>query len=268
MIEIYQEIIELIKRGERAVLATVISASGSVPRVAGAKMLLRQDGSAVGTVGGGGAEQQVREKAPEVMAGGQSQILHFDMTGKGHEARMVCGGLADIFLEPILPEDGLYLFGAGHISQSVAMLAKRAGFRVTVVDPRPDYNNQVRFPSADRLRVKPYEAAFRELSITPGDYLVIVTPGHTLDELCLENAVATPARYIGMIGSKRKTADIFERLAARGIPSARFRDVHAPIGLSIGAETPEEIAISIMAEIVQVKRAGSAGGKSNAEAYL
>jgi xanthine dehydrogenase accessory factor len=268
MIEIYQEIIEVIRRGNRAVLATIINANGSVPRLAGAKMLLREDGSAIGTVGGGGAEQQVREKAPEVLRSGVPQILHFDMTGKGHDAKMVCGGLADIFLEPIIPEECLYLFGAGHISQSVAVLAKSAGFRVTVVDPRPEYNNQARFPGVDRLVEKPYEEAFTELGITPGDYLVIVTPGHTMDELCLEYAVGTPAKYIGMIGSNKKTADVFERLVARGIPAARLQGVHAPIGLAIGAETPEEIAISILAEIVQVKRAGSPKGNSNAEAYL
>jgi xanthine dehydrogenase accessory factor len=268
MIEIYQEIIEVIRRGDRAVLATIISANGSVPRLAGAKMLLLEDGSTFGTVGGGGAEQQVREKAPEVIQNGVPQILHFDMTGKGHDAKMVCGGLADIFLEPIVPEECLYLFGAGHISQDVAALAKRAGFRTIIVDPRPEYNNQARFPGADRLIVRSYQEAFAEISITPSDYLVIVTPGHTLDELCLEWAVSTPARYIGMIGSKKKTADVFERLVARGIPPARLEGVHAPIGLAIGAETPEEIAISIMAEIVQIKRAGSPKGKSNAEAYL
>jgi len=254
MLDVYQEVVETIKSGRRAALATVILSDGSVPRLAGAKMLIREDGSSIGTVGGGGAEQAARQKAPEVIKTGEAQILHFDMTGKGPLAKMVCGGKMDVFIEPVTPRECLYLFGAGHISQHTAALAKRCGFRVIVVDPRPEYNSPDRFPETDVLVNKPYEEAFKELNITLNDYVVVVTPGHVLDELCLQYAVGTAAGYVGMIGSKNKTKDVYERLTSKGIPAEKLKHVHAPIGLPIGAETPEEIAVSIMAEIIEHKR--------------
>jgi xanthine dehydrogenase accessory factor len=260
MLDVYQEVVESIQSGRRAALATVILSDGSVPRLAGAKMLIREDGSSVGTVGGGGAEEQARKTAPAVIRSGQAQILRFDMGGKGHDAKMVCGGQMDIFIEPIAPAEGLYLFGAGHISQHTAALAKTLGFRVTVVDPREEYNSPERFPQADILLNKPYEEAFKELDITPNDYVIVVTPGHVLDELCLEYAIGTPARYVGMIGSRNKSKDVFERLMTRGVAPQRLERVYAPIGLPIGAETPEEIAVSIMAEIIRVKRLGDSKG--------
>ena len=254
MLEIYQALTQTISSGKRAVLATVILSDGSVPRMAGAKMLIREDGSSLGTVGGGGAEQLVREKAPEVISSGQAQLLHFDMTGKGPQAKAVCGGKTDIYLEPVMPKDSLYIFGAGHISQYTAALAKTLGFTVTVIDPRPEYNSPDRFPEADALINTSYEEAFKTLDITDKDYIIVVTPGHVLDEQCLQFAVGTPAGYIGMIGSKNKTRDVFERLTVKGIPAEKLISVHAPIGLAIGAETPEEIAVSIVAEIIQHKR--------------
>jgi xanthine dehydrogenase accessory factor len=231
MLEIYREIIRIISGGERAALATVISSDGSVPRLAGAKMLIREDGSSIGTVGGGGAEEQTRREARGIMRSGKPHVLHFDMSGKGAQARMVCGGQTDIYIEPVLPRDNLYIFGAGHISQYTASLAKSVGFRVTVVDPRPEYNSPDRFSEADVLINKPCEEAFKELNVNAGDYLIVVTPGHVLDELCLEFAVGTPARYIGMIGSKNKTRDVFERLTTKGVSSTKLEKVHAPIGL-------------------------------------
>ncbi len=254
MLEIYQEIIRIISGGKRAALATVINSDGSVPRLAGAKMLIREDGSSLGTVGGGGAEEQARQEAPGVMRSGKAQILHFDMSGKGAQAKMVCGGQTDIYIEPVLPPERLLIFGAGHISQYTAALAKSLGFSVTVIDPRPEYNSPERFPEADVLINKPYEEAFKEVNVTARDYLIVVTPGHVLDELCLEFAVSTPAGYIGMIGSKNKTKDVFERLSVKGVLPEKLKTVHAPIGLAIGAETPEEIAVSIMAEIIRHKR--------------
>ncbi len=260
MLDIYEAASDSIKSGKRAALATVIRSDGSVPRLAGAKMLIREDGSSVGTVGGGGAEEQARKTASAIIQSGESQILHFDMRGEGHDAKMVCGGQMDIFIEPLALAAGLYLFGAGHISQYTAALAKTLGFRVAVIDPRPEYNSAERFPEAAVLINKPYEEAFKELQITSNDYLIVVTPGHVLDELCLEYAVSTPARYVGMIGSKHKSKDVFERLMRRGVAPERLSRVYAPIGLPIGAETPEEIAVSIMAEIIRIKRLGDSKG--------
>jgi len=254
MLEIYQELAKIAASGERAVLATVISSRGSVPRKAGTKMLIKGDGALVGSIGGGNVEQAVQEKALDVMKSGEPQMMHFDLTGKGEEAWMICGGQLDVFLEPILPAETLYLFGAGHLSQSTAAVAKMVGFRVVVIDPRSEYNNNDRFPDADSLVVEEYDNAFSKLNVDENSYIVIYTPGHVSDEQCLKFAVGTAAKYIGMIGSKKKVKEIKERLRKKGVSQQQLDEVHAPIGLEINAQTPEEIAISILAEITKVRR--------------
>ncbi|MGA3083298.1 MAG: XdhC/CoxI family protein [Thermodesulfobacteriota bacterium] len=254
MMEMYQEIVNLISRGERAVLATVVSSGGSVPRRTDAKMLIKSDGTFLGTVGGGGVELKVIDMAPEVIHSGQSQLLHFDLSGEGEKAAMICGGTMDVFLEPILPLETLYFFGAGHISEAAAKLAKPLGFRITVVDPRPEFNNKERFPDVESNIIEPYTEAFLKLNIGSDSYVVICTPGHVFDEQCLHFAVGTKATYIGMIGSKKKVKDVKERLINKGVLPQNLEKVHAPIGLEIGAETPYEIAISILAEIIKIKR--------------
>ena len=258
MLEIYEQLAELTAKGEPAVLATVITSRGSAPRRAGAKMLIGKDGTFTGTVGGGGVELQVLQKAAEIMNSGEPQIVHLDLSGKGDQATMICGGQMDVFLEPILPPDTLYLFGAGHISQSTTAMGKMLGFRTVVVDPRAEYNNADRFPDADLLIVKEYADAFPELNINENSYIIIYTPGHILDEQCLQFASGTKAKYIGMIGSKKKVKEVKERLLQKGVPAAQLDRAHAPIGLEIGSETPQEIAISILAEIIKVKRSNSA----------
>lgn len=258
MLEIYQELANITAKGERAVLATVISSRGSAPRQAGAKMLIKNDGTFIGTVGGGGVEQQVKKKAIEVLNSGEPQIVHFDLSGRGKEAAMICGGQMDVFLEPITSLETLYLFGAGHISQKTAAMGKMLGFRVIVIDPRPDYNNTDRFPNADSLIIEEYDSAFPKLSVDEGSYIVIYTTGHVLDEQCLHFAAGTKAKYIGMIGSRKKVKEVKERLLQKGIAPQQLDRVYAPIGVEIGAETPEEIAISILAEIIKVKRTHSA----------
>ncbi len=257
MLEVYQELVNVMQTGERAVLATVISSRGSAPRKAGVKMLIKQDGTFLGTVGGGGVERQVQEKAREVMNSGEPQIVHLDLSGRKKEAAMICGGQMDVFLEPILSQETLYLFGAGHISQGTAKAGKMLGFRVVVIDPRPEYNNSDRFPNADFLIVEEYNSAFSKLNVDEDSYVVIYTPGHVLDEQCLEFAVGTRARYVGMIGSRKKVKEVKERLLQKGISQQQLDRIHAPIGLEISAETPEEIAISILAEIIKVKRTGN-----------
>jgi len=263
MLEIYQELVNITSKGGRAVLATVTSSRGSAPRKAGAKMLIKGDGTFIGTVGGGGVEQQVREKAAEVMNSGEPQVVHFDLSGRGEEATMICGGQMDIFLEPILPSETLYLFGAGHIAQSTTTIGKMLGFRVVVIDPRPEYNNSERFPNADLLVVEEYECAFSKLSVDQGSYVIIYTPGHVLDERCLHFAVGTKAKYIGMIGSKKKVKEVKERLLQKGVTRERLDRVYAPIGIEIGAETPQEIAISILAEIIKVNKGLIQGEKKH-----
>jgi xanthine dehydrogenase accessory factor len=257
MLEIYQEIVRLMQRGERAVVATVIS-SYDAPRETASKMLVKQDGSIVGTVGGGALEHAVRHRAKEVLETGVAQVMHFDLTGKKDRSGMICGGEAQVFLEPVLPLESLYLCGAGHISQAVAAIGKMLGFRISVIDPRAEYNNSERFPGADSLIVEEYRQAFSRLDIGKDAYIVIVTPGHAFDEQCLEWALGTKAKYIGMIGSQNKVATVKSHLLARGVPQARLDQVHSPIGLKIEAETPQEIAVSILAEIIQVRRSGMA----------
>ena len=256
MLEIYQELVNVTSKGERAVLATVVCSRGSAPRKAGAKMLIKKDGIFIGTVGGGGVERQVQEKAMEVMNFGEPQIVHFDLSGKGKQAAMICGGQMDVFLEPILPQETLYLFGAGHISQSTAAMGKMLGFRVVVIDPRPEYNNSDRFPNADSFIVEGYDSAFSKLSVDEDSYIIIFTTGHVLDKQCLEFAVGSRAKYIGMIGSKKKVKEVKEHLLQKGISQQQLGRVYSPIGSEIGAETPEEIAISILAEVIKVKRTG------------
>ncbi len=182
MLEIYQELINVIPKGERAVLATIIASHGSTPRKVGAKMLIKEDGTFIGTIGGGGTEHKIRQKVIEVIKSGEPRIVRFDLSGKDEALSMICGGQMEVFLEPILSPETLYLFGAGHTSQSTAVIAKRLGFRVVVIDPRPEYNNSDRFPGADSLVVEEYDNAFPKLNIDEHGYIVIYTTGHVVDE--------------------------------------------------------------------------------------
>lgn len=256
MLEVYQELVNVISKGERAVLATIISSHGSTPRIAGAKMLIKEDGTFVGTIGGGGTEHKIRQKVAEVMKSGQPQIVRFDLSGKDEALEMICGGQMDVFLEPVLSPETIYLFGAGHISQSTTTMAKRLGFRSVVIDPRPEYNNRERFPEADSLIAEEYENAFSKLNVDENSYIVVYTTGYTVDEICLEFAVSTNAKYIGMIGSQKKAKEVKEHLLQKGISPQALEKVRSPMGIEIGAETPEEIAVSIFAEIIKVKRSG------------
>ncbi len=246
MLEVHREIVDLLSRGESAVLATVISSRGSVLRKPGAKMLIRKDGSFIGSVGGDGVAHQVCEKAAEVLRHAEPKMVHLDpSTGSGQ---------ADIFMEPILPPATLYLCGAGHISQSTAAIGKMLGFNVIVIDPRPEFNNADRFPDADSLIIDDYALMIPKLNIGEEGHIIICTPGHILDEQCLYFAVSTKAKYIGMIGSRKKVKETKDRLMQKGVAAEQLERVHAPIGLEIGAETPAEIAISILAEIIKVRR--------------
>lgn len=221
-------------------------------------MVIREDRTLVGTIGGGGAEHKIMQYVDEVLKSGKTKLVHFDLSGKDGAVQMICGGEMDILLEPILGTDTLYLFGAGHISQAMAQIGQMLGFRIVVIDPRPEYNNRQRFPGAESLIAEEYESAFSKLEIDQNSYVIIYTSGHVIDEKCLQFAVGTPARYIGMIGSRKKAKEVKERLLAKGMPAAELERVRSPMGLEIGAETPEEIAISILAEVIRVKRTGNA----------
>jgi xanthine dehydrogenase accessory factor len=343
MTDPFVEISGQLNRGKKVVLARIIRQTGSAPRSVGTRCLVLEDGTLMGTIGGGLLEHQVHEGAKEALREGRTRILHFRLMGEDvSKTDMLCGGLADVFLEPLFPsdseartvfeqarlvfqkgrvgtlltrisegvspgevdlralltpgadelpswvdgsegrgeeimgarrsalmeagaggfpvfveplrpEDVVILFGAGHVSTFVAPLAKMAGFRVVVVDDREEFANRERFPHADDIVMAPFSEAFHRLSVTGSSYLVIVTRGHIHDTTVLRSAVRSDAAYIGMIGSRRKRNTVYGALMDEGVARPMLDLVHSPIGVDIGAETPEEIAISIVAELIQVR---------------
>jgi xanthine dehydrogenase accessory factor len=345
MVKIYSELANALAAGEPCVLARIIRQLGSAPRAVGAALLVKMDGTLVGTIGGGLLEHGVLSKAKEVMASGQPAVLHIRLTGREvAESEMLCGGNVDVlvepffagdagagrvlqelvtmaargrrgalvtrvaggresggrflvtesgdvvgdasglsgacgidaarwsrlrapvlltlaecegqptvFLEPVAADPVLLLFGAGHISTFLAPLARTVGFRVWVVDDREEFANPRRFPTADQLLVCSVAEAFRRVVVTPATYIAIVTRGHAYDREALRAALATRPAYLGMIGSRRKRDLIYGSLMEEGAAVEDLRRVHSPIGISIGAETPEEIAVSIVAELIQIR---------------
>jgi xanthine dehydrogenase accessory factor len=338
---------ELLAKGEEAVLATIISHQGSTPRTAGTRMVISEDGRGHGTIGGGTLEARVLEAGRELLAGGCSRMVSFDLSYDAAAAtEMICGGRVEILLDRVVPtpedssvfarwrqaqadrEDGLfvtviagaegnieridhglvladgtvhgrfplsssalhevarqgralrpiqvmkienttvvvepvrkpktlYLFGAGHVAQPTAHLASLVGFRVAVMDDREEFANAARFPEADVIRVLPdFNRAGSEVPVDGDSFVVIVTRGHAYDQTVLAQILKTEAGYVGMIGSRRKREAIYRALLTEGFTHEDLRRVHCPIGLDIGAETPEEIAVSIVAELVRHRARG------------
>jgi xanthine dehydrogenase accessory factor len=255
--DIFEEIQRLRREGRKSVLATIVQIRGSVPSFNTAKMLVRDDGSTLGSVGGGCVEADVWAAAQDVLRDEKSRVMNFDLTEESMaEGGLICGGKVEIFVEPIIPIPEMVIFGAGHISRQVSKIATTAGFRTTIVDNRPIYANAERFPEASAIYSDSFEEAFQSIVPTENTYLVIVTRGHQEDENVLRWAVNTNARYIGMIGSKRKIRTIAEHLKGEGIPEERIERAYMPVGLDIGAVTPEEIAVAIVAEAIQIRRVG------------
>jgi len=253
--DIFAEIARLRKEGRKAALATIIQVQGSIPSYESAKILIRDDGSIVGTVGGGCVEAEVWSVAQDVMREEKPRRLHFNLNAQPeYDNGLVCGGSLDIFVEPVLATPAAYLFGGGHVSLYVSKIAGLAGFDVVVSDDRPAFANPDRFPEAAETHAGPWEEIFPKLKINELSYLVLVIRGHKGDLDCLRWALTTPARYIGMIGSKRKLIEISKVLEGEGVPAEKLERVHSPIGLDIGALTPEEIAVSIVAEMIAVRR--------------
>ena len=253
--DIYEQIVQLRQQGRRGAVATIVNVRGSIPSFETAKMLVRDDGSIVGTVGGGCVEAEVWQAAREVMESEKPRTLTFNLNqNPKYDTGLVCGGMLDIFIEPVLPPASLHIFGAGHVALSLYRTAKNAGFDVSIIDDRESYANRERFPDAKEVIAEDYDKAMSRLAPHETSYLVIVTRGHRDDMRVLRWAVQTQARYIGMIGSKRKTITIFRELVKEGLPENLFERVHAPVGLDIGALTPEEIAVAITAELIAVRR--------------
>ncbi len=255
MPDIYEEIVQLRQAGRRGAVATIVNVRGSVPSFETAKMLVRDDGSIVGTVGGGCVEAEVWQAAREVMESERPRTLTFNLNqNPKYDTGLVCGGTLDIFIEPVLPPASLYIFGGGHVALSLYRTANTAGFDVNVIDDRESYANRERFPEAKEVIAADFDQAMARITPNETSYIVIVTRGHHDDMRVLRWAVQTQARYIGMIGSKRKTIAIFRELVKEGIAEHLFERVHAPVGLDIGAITPEEIAVAITAELIAARR--------------
>jgi len=252
---IYEEIVKLQRAGCRGAVATIVNARGSIPSFQSAKMLVRDDGSIAGTIGGGCVEAEVWQAAREVIACEKPRTLTFDLNqNPKDDTGLVCGGTLEIFIEPVLPSTLLYIFGAGHVALELFKAARNAGFDCIVTDDRDAYANAERFPNALEIIAKDYDEAFAELTPGESSCIVIVTRGHRDDMRVLRWAVQTQARYIGMVGSRRKAITIFKELTREGLNPELFDRVHSPVGLDIGAVTPEEIAVSIVAELIAMRR--------------
>jgi xanthine dehydrogenase accessory factor len=253
--DIFEEIYKLKREGKRAALATIVNVRGSIPSVVAAKMLVREDGSILGTVGGGCVESDVRKGAMEVMQDEKAKTFTFNLDQRPDDDNgLVCGGSLQVFIEPVIPAPVLYIFGAGHVGLNVCKVAALAGFEVIICDDREQYANRERFPDAHEIHAGEMDAVLSELSPSAASYIVIVTRGHRHDMRVLRWALDTPAHYIGMIGSGRKVLTIFQQLEAEGVSRDSFQRVFAPIGLEISAAMPEEIAISIVAELIAIRR--------------
>ncbi len=253
--DIYEEIVRLRRAGRRGAVATIVNVRGSIPSFKTAKMLVRDDGSIGGTIGGGCVEAEVWQAAREVMESEKPRTLTFDLNqDPKYDTGLVCGGTLEIFIEPVLPPAELYIFGAGHVAASLYKVARIAGFDITVVDDREVYASRERFPDAQEVIAEDFDKVTSRLQPSESSYIVIVTRGHRDDMRVLRWAVQTPAGYVGMIGSKRKTITIFKELQKEGLAPELFNRVHAPVGLDIGAITPEEIAVAIAAELIAKRR--------------
>lgn len=237
------------RTGPPGVLITVLSVAGSAPRHGGARMLVRSDGSLVGTIGGGELERRAMELALERL-GGSPERVSFNLA---RDLGMCCGGLVELLIEPLRPAPLLTVYGAGHVGAAVAEVARFAGFRVRAVDDRDAWNNAERLPHAERVLADPLTFAAAN---PPGreDYVLIVTHAHATDQALVEALLPCDFAWLGLIGSRAKVARFLVRLRAAGVDPSLFARLSAPVGLDLGAETPEEIAIAIAADLVRVRR--------------
>ena len=252
--EVFAAVTEAIDRGEPAALVTIVSTTGSTPQRIGAKMLVFADGRMIGTIGGGCYENDAFWKAREAITSRKPQLVHYELSDDfAQETGLICGGQMDVYIEPIEPSPELYVVGAGHVGFHLARLAHDVGFRVHVIDDREKFANSERFPHAVEIVVDDIPSWIARATIPAHAYAVIVTRSHTNDLEALRALAPRELRYLGLIGSRAKVARIYDALVADQTPANLLTRVHAPIGLDIGAVTPQEIAVSILAELIAVK---------------
>jgi xanthine dehydrogenase accessory factor len=252
-----------LERGEPAALVTIVRSTGSTPQRTGAKMLVYADGRIVGTIGGGCYENDAAGRAREAIATGRPELVKYDLNDDFvQESGLICGGQMEVYIDPIAAAPALYIIGAGHVGSHLAKFAADAGFRIHVVDDREKFANRDRFPAADTIVVDDLSAWLHRADVPPTAYVVVVTRGHTHDFEAVRALAARDLRYLGLIGSRAKVARIFDALDAEGMPAECLTRVHAPIGLAIGAISPAEIAVSILAELIAVRHGKDASALS------
>jgi len=253
MNSIYQSLFELEMNNEPAALCTVTSSEGSTPRHIGSKMLVYPDGHFIGTVGGGEMEQRVINEALASLDDGRARHVHYNMVDPARGDPGTCGGQVEVFVEPILPAPLVVVIGAGHVGKAVVHLAKWLGFRVAACDDRAEFCNPESLPDADAYYPVSMDELPKQIKIDKRTVLILTTRGSAIDAAGLSPLLDSPAGYIGVIGSRRRWATTVKALKEKGVSEEKIAKVHSPIGLELQAETPEEIAVSIMAEVMMVK---------------
>ncbi|MGE3955265.1 MAG: XdhC family protein [Vicinamibacterales bacterium] len=252
--EVFAAVADALDKGEPAALVTIVSTTGSTPQRVGAKMLVFPDGRLVGTIGGGCYENDAFWKAREAITNRKPQLVHYELDDDfAQETGLICGGQMSVYIEPIEPSPELYVIGAGHVGYHLATMAQEVGFQVHVVDDREKFASRERFPTAAEVVTEDIPAWLGRTALPGHAYVVIVTRGHNNDLDALRALAARDLRYLGLIGSRAKVARITDQLLSEGMPPEALKQVHAPIGLDIGAVTPQEIAVSILAELIAVK---------------
>jgi xanthine dehydrogenase accessory factor len=255
MKDVYEAALRAVQGGEAAALVTVIATEGSTPQKAGAKMVVYADGRIVGTIGGGCIEAEMTWRARQVLETRRAQLAAYELTAdQAGEDGLVCGGRMQVFIEPVEAVPTLVLFGAGHVAQPLARMAKMAGFRVEIIDDRAKFANRERFPDADLVMVEEFEAAAAKMTLGRETYAVVVTRGHGSDANALQACLGRGLRFVGLLASRPKVVHVFTALEERGVSAAELAKVHSPLGVEIGAATPEEIAVSVLAEMIAVRR--------------
>ena len=254
-----------LERGEPVALVTIVRSNGSTPQRTGAKMLVYADGRTVGTIGGGCYENDALGKAREAIASGKPMLVKYDLNDDFvQESGLICGGQMEVYIDPLAPQAELFVIGAGHVGWHLARSARDVGFRIHIIDDREKFANAERFPDAAEIAVGDIAEWLHRTDLPAGAYVVVVTRGHTHDFEALRALAARDLRYLGLIGSRAKVARIFDALEKEGMPAECLARVHAPIGLEIGAVSPAEIAVSILAELIAVRRGADVSSLSMA----
>jgi xanthine dehydrogenase accessory factor len=253
----FDEVAAVLRRGESLALLTVVRVYGAAPCPPGSKVIVRKDGRLTGSLGGAGTDARAREDGLRIMQSGQAELVTYHLDPDSGESVGSCGATLEIFVEPARPEPRLLIAGSGYVAQALARLAGPLGWRVWMVDDRSEFTRSADLPSSVEITVADITTWLKERDPDQMTAVVIVTRGHRIDEEALRAALATSAGYIGMISSPSKVRAIFRRLLRANVPRDELERVHAPIGLDLGAETPDEIALSIAAELLQWRRGGT-----------